>query len=130
MKIELKKICDYAPSVDTEREYYYFDKKTYDIIKAEDAKTLYNENYIRCIPLFRIDYSKIDFDYLKQLNNKKMERGFELFIQKNPNSCLFAYLECFGNIHDYYEFCDAQKKELAIAWCKKNNIKYIDTSKE
>ena len=126
MRIDLDTLFTYRQYTDG-IVYYYFDKKTYTIVTKDQAKKLTSENYIRCIPMFQIDETKIQKDYIDSLHNKKIESEYNHYKENfdNFNHFIHNRLE-----NDYWKFYCIEVKKLAIAWCEKNNIKYIDTSKE
>ena len=118
MHIDLETLFIYRQQVDYPIAYY-FDKKTYAIVDSNFKLDLSNEYYERYIPLFQIDELKIQNDYIQQINNKKILHEYN-----QQQFCFEEFLQRHLMWDNWWCFYKNVVYQLAINWCKKNNIQY------
>lgn len=118
MYIELETLFSFRQYVDLPIEYY-FDIKTYTIIDASSKSSIPLDKYDQCIPLFQINQEKIQYDYICLLNNRNI-----LYEYNHKNVCFEEFIQRHLLWQDWWRFYKDNVLQLAIEWCKKNNINY------
>lgn len=76
---------------------------------------------------FDIHEYSIMGDYIETISDNLLHN--QLLIAINGAGAFRRFKETcinFGCIHDWYKFRDKKYKEIAVEWCKKNNVEYED----
>lgn len=84
-----------------------------------DLKYTYN-----LIPLFVYDNEKILREYLSDMKNKKIDKIIENMTYDELDIWFFRQWEVNRYFGDWYKYYDDKIMELAVAWCKENNIPF------
>lgn len=98
---------------------YCFDRKAYQICDASLLKKQEEGNFVRYIPLFRIDQKEIQDDYVRHCNDRRMKREFE-----KSGLSFSAYIERTTLWSDWLQFYRTTVCEVAKQWCIDYSIKY------
>ena len=88
---------------------------------------LYNDvdNYITLPNNFEIKDSDIIEEFIETISNKNKKRQLKNCMwQKGMYRKFKDKLIDIGLENDYYKFYDEKLKEIAIEWCKENNLEY------
>ena len=138
MKIKLDDVIEALEFVnmgmDTEA---YLNPKTYEIvyidefsnISEEEKEEVYDE-YL-CLPTkYDIDEYNMIEEFIETIEDEIIYN--QLYISINGKGAFRRFKDTcinFDIIDDWYKFRDEKYKELAIEWCKENNIEYVQSDK-
>ena len=133
MKVNLNEVIDALEFTNDEIEYYY-NPDTEEIFMSNigDFKDL-NENELdelfeQSIMLpTRYDINEYEMmeDFVETIENVKLQN--QLYISLNGRGAFRRFKDTcinFDIIDDWYKFRDERYKDLAINWCKENNIEF------
>ena len=138
MTVSIKEIIKYC-DVDNENEenHFYFNIEDYQIYSREKMKfefgyedsflnDTFNLRYIyHFIPVFQVCVCSKIRDFLLQENNKKITKSIKNMNESEVGGIfqkLYDYNYGFG--HRWAKYIKKYKIEMAIQWCKENNIQY------
>ena len=96
----------------------WFDRKTYTILHSDSSPEDHSP-YPRYIPLYQVDWEMIDFDFLSKINDSDIVNRW-----KKSGLSASAFIERAGLDRRWYEYLYAAKRNLAIQWCRENNIRF------
>ncbi len=111
----------------------YLNPETYEIvyideymnISAEEKEKVYDE-YISFPTKYSIDEYSIMEKFIETIEDEKLYN--QLCIAINGSGAFRRFKDTcinFDIIDNWYKFREEKYKELAIQWCKDNNIEYI-----
>ena len=111
----------------------YLNPKTYEIvyiddyidISSEKKEEIYDE-YISLPSKYYIDEYSMMEEFIETIDDVKLYN--QLYIAISGKGAFRRFKDTcinFDIIDDWYRFRDEKYKELAIEWCKDNNIEYI-----
>ena len=100
---------------------YCFDRKTYSIQDATLLSMPKTETYERLIPLFQIDQDNIQNAFIQTLNNKPLMNKYN-----TRNVCFEEFVQLNNLWKQWWDYYRKTVSEIAIEWCQKNKIKYIN----
>ena len=111
----------------------YLNPKTYEIVYIDDyidispekKEEIYDE-YISLPSKYYIDEYSMMEEFIETIDDVKLYN--QLYIAINGKGAFRRFKDTcinFDIIDDWYRFRDEKYKELAIEWCKDNNIEYI-----
>ncbi len=112
----------------------YFNPQTYEIvyidefttdISEEEKENIYDE-YIGLPTKYYINEYSMMEDFIETIEDNRLYN--QLYIAINGSGAFRRFKDTcinFDIIDDWYKFRDEKYKEIAIEWCKENNIEYI-----
>ena len=111
----------------------YLNPKTYEIVYIDDyidispekKEEIYDE-YISLPSKYYIDEYSMMEEFIETIDDVKLYN--QLYIAISGKGAFRRFKDTcinFDIIDDWYRFRDEKYKELAIEWCKDNNIEYI-----
>ncbi len=111
----------------------YLNPKTYEIVYIDDyidispekKEEIYDE-YISLPSKYYIDEYSMMEEFIETIDEVKLYN--QLYIAISGKGAFRRFKDTcinFDIIDDWYRFRDEKYKELAIEWCKDNNIEYI-----
>ena len=133
MKVNLNEVIDALEFTNDEIEYYY-NPDTEEIFMSNigDFKDLdeneLDELFEQSIMLpTRYDINEYEMmeDFVETIENIKLQN--QLYISLNGRGAFRRFKDTcinFDIIDDWYKFRDERYKDLAINWCKENNIEF------
>lgn len=133
MKVKLNEIIDALYSTDDEIEYYYSPTNNeifssnigdYEDISEDEVEELLDES-IMLPTRYDINEYKMMEEFADNIEDIKLQNG--LYISLNGRGAFRRFKDTCINydiINDWYKFRDEKYKEIAINWCKNNNIKF------
>ena len=155
MKVNLNDVIE-AIEFENEMLNHYYNKNTGIIIYKEDSKTaLYNaedmhkidtledwerelvkdlydlrenpENYIKLPGKDEIDELKMMIDFCNSFSDILLteEISYEHDYRRKLHE-VKNVIRHKGLINDWYDYREATEREIAIEWCRNNNIKYTE----
>lgn len=102
---------------------FYFDRKTYTVVSSTFfCEHKYDEVYERFIPLFQIDEERIQDNFIREFNNKKLLRDYE-----NKTVCFEAFARDCSIWRQWWDYYKKIVYQIASDWCRDNHIRYVDT---
>ena len=104
-------------------EIVYIDDFTSDILE-EEKEDIYDE-YIALPTKYYIDEYNMMEGFIETIKDERLYN--QLYIAINGQGAFRRFKDTcinFDIIDDWYKFRDEKYKELAINWCKNNNIEY------
>lgn len=111
----------------------YFNPKTKEIIYIDEFSDMSDDEkediYDSCINLstkYEIDEYNMMVEFIETIEDERLYN--QLYISINGKGAFRRFKDTcinYGIVDDWYKFRDDQYKNIAIEWCKKNNIKYI-----
>ncbi len=134
MKVKLDDIIEALEFVNMGMDTYaYLNPKTGEIsyiddymdINAEEKEDIYEEN-IDLPTKYDIDEYSMMEEFIETIDDERLYN--QLYIALNGRGAFRRFKDTcinFDIIDDWYKFRDEKYKELAIEWCKDNNIEYI-----
>ena len=133
MKVKLNEVIDALEFTSDEMEYYYNpDNEEIFMSNIGDFSALnedeLDELFEKSIMLpTRYDINEYEMmeDFAETIENIKIQN--QLYISLNGKGAFRRFKDTcinFDIINDWYKFRDGKYKELAINWCKENNIEY------
>ena len=138
MKIKLEELIDWFDEIQN-YEYIVYDKKDNNFIcidlkmmsmqeyeelidKIEDDE---EERYYYLPSLYVFHDSELIEEYINGVKNGKVQEELEdKFYSKGKYRRFKETLREYGIEDDYYNFREKYLENMAIEWCKKNNIEY------
>ncbi len=133
MKVELTEVIDALEFTNDEIEYYYNpDNGEIFMSNIEEFETLnedeLDELFEKSIKLpTRYDINEYEMmeDFAETIKDDRLQN--QLYISLNGSGAFRRFKDTcinFDIIDDWYKFRDKKYKELAINWCKDNNIEF------
>ena len=135
MKVKLDDIIDALEFVNDGMDISaYLNTKTYKIIfiddfigdiSEEEKEEIYDE-YIGLPTKYYIDEYSMMEEFIETIDDGRLYN--QLYIAISGKGAFRRFKDTcinFDIINDWYKFRDKKYKELAVEWCKKNNIEYI-----
>ncbi len=133
MKVELTEVIDALEFTNDEIEYYYNpDNGEIFMSNIEEFETLnedeLDELFEKSIKLpTRYDINEYEMmeDFAETIKDDRLQN--QLYISLNGSGAFRRFKDTcinFDIIDDWYKFRDKKYKELAINWCKENNIEF------
>ena len=119
MKIKISELFKYRQYTETDM-MYCFDKKECCVCDVSMLNYESDTPYQRFIPLLQIDEQLIQAEYLKYINDKRIEKTFE-----KSRLCFAAFIEQMGLQNDWWNYFVTDVFNKQREWCEKNAVKYI-----
>lgn len=133
MKVKLSEVIDALDFTNDEIEYYY-NPDTEEIFMSnigefedltEDELDELFEKSIILPTKYDINEYEIMEDFAETINDTRLQN--QLYISLNGSGAFRRFKDTcinFDIINDWYKFRDERYKEIAIDWCKENNIEF------
>lgn len=133
MKVKLSEVVDALEFTNDEIEYYY-NPDTEEIFMSnigefedlnEDQLDELFEKSIMLPTRYYINEYDMMVDFAETVEDTRLQN--QLYISLNGSGAFRRFKDTcinFDIINDWYKYRDERYKELAIDWCKENNIKY------
>ena len=131
MKVKLSEVIDALNLTNDEIEYYY-NPDTEEIfmsnigdfedLNGDELDELF-EKSIMFPTRYDINEYEMMKDFAETINDTRLQN--QLYISLNGRGTFRRFKDTcisFDIINDWYKFRDKRYKEIAINWCKKNNI--------
>ena len=96
----------------------------YENLNEDELDELF-ENSIMLPTRYDINEYKMMEDFVETIEDSRLQN--QLYISLNGSGAFRRFKETcinFDIINDWYKFRDEKYKEIAINWCKENNIKF------
>jgi hypothetical protein len=131
--VTLSKIIDGLEMVDNIVDCYYNQEKDeiflsnigeYEKLTEDEIDELFEESIILPIQ-YEINENQIMLDFIDTIENEKLKAELQKLIQGKGAFKRFKDY-CFESniIQDWYKYKEQKYKEIAIEWCKQNELKY------
>ena len=121
----------YPTEAQDARPMWWFCRTDETVISREELETRYGyknldnaEQTGLFIPLFQVDMPALEKSFLKAFHFRK--RSAASLSGGDFDADFKAFIETAGLSESWHEFEGSALKEDAIAWCRKNGIKYVD----
>ena len=133
MKVKLSEVIDALDFTNDEIEYYY-NPDTEEIFMSnigdfedltEDELDELFEKSIMLPTRYDINEYEMMEDFAETINDTRLQN--QLYISLNGSGTFRRFKDTCSNfdiINDWYKFRDERYKEIAINWCKENNIEF------
>lgn len=133
MKVKLSAVMDALYSTNDEMEYYYnpingeifmSNIGDYEKISEDELDELF-EKSIMLPTRYDINEYEMMKDFVETIEDTKLQ--IQLNISLNGKGAFRRFKDIcinFDIIDDWYKFRDKKYKEIAISWCKENDIKF------
>ena len=133
MKVKLTEVIDSLDFTNDEIEYYY-NPDTEEIFMSnigeieslnEDELDELFEKSIMLPTRYDIDEYEMMEDFAETIEDTRLQN--QLYISLNDRGAFRRFKDTcinFDIIDDWYKYRDQKYKELAINWCKDNNIEF------
>ena len=133
MKVKLSEVIDALDFTNDEIEYYYT-PDTEEIFMSnigdfedlnEDELDELFEKSIMLPTRYDINEYEMMEDFAETINDTRIQN--QLYISLNGSGAFRRFKDTcinFEIINDWYKFRDERYKEIAIDWCKENNIEF------
>lgn len=133
MKVILSEVIDALGFTNNEIEYYY-NPDTEEIFMSnigdfedlnEDELDELFEKSIMLPTRYDINEYEMMEDFTETIDDTRLQN--QLYISLNGNGAFRRFKDTcinFDIINDWYKFRDERYKEIAIDWCKENNIEF------
>lgn len=133
MKVKLSEVIDALDFTNDEIEYYY-NPDTEEIFMSnigefedlnEDELDELFEKSIMLPTRYDINEYEMMKDFVETIIDTRLQN--QLYISLNGSGAFRRFKDTcinFDIINDWYKFKDERYKEIAIDWCKENNIKF------
>ncbi len=133
MKVKLSEVIDALDFTNDEIEYYY-NPDTEEIFMSnigdfedltEDELDELFEKSIMLPTRYDINEYEMMEDFAETINDTRLQN--QLYISLNGSGAFRRFKDTcinFDIINDWYKFRDERYKEIAIDWCKENNIEF------
>ena len=133
MKVKLTEVIDALDFINDEIEYYY-NPDTEEIFMSnigeienlnEDELDELFEKSIMLPTRYDINEYEMMEDFAETIKDDRLQN--QLYISLNGSGAFRRFKDTcinFDIIDDWYKFRDKKYKELAINWCKDNNIEF------
>lgn len=121
----------YPTEAQDAQRMWWFCRTDEAVISREELETRYGyknlddaEQTCLFIPLFQVDMPALEKAFLEAFHFRK---SVAVSLSEGDFDADFkAFIETAGLSESWYEFEGSALKEGAIAWCRKNGIKYVD----
>lgn len=133
MKVKLTEVIDALDFTNDEIEYYYNPDNgeifmsnigDYEDINEDELDELF-EKSIMLPTRYDINEYEMMEDFAETIEDARLQN--QLYISLNGSGAFRRFKDTcinFNIIDDWYRFRDEKYKELAINWCKDNNIEF------
>ncbi len=133
MKVELTEVIDALEFTNDEIEYYYnpdngeifmSNIEEFETLNEEELDELF-EKSIKLPTRYDINEYEMMEDFAETIKDDRLQN--QLYISLNGSGAFRRFKDTcinFDIIDDWYKFRDKKYKELAINWCKDNNIEF------
>lgn len=133
MKVKLNEIIDALDFTNNEIEYYYNPDNgeifmsnigDYEDLNEDELDELF-EKAIMLPTRYDINEYEMMEDFTVTIEDTRLRN--QLYISLNGSGAFRRFKDTcinFDIIDDWYKFRDEKYKEIAINWCKENNIKF------
>lgn len=133
MKVKLSEIIDALDFTNDEIEYYYNPDNgeifmsnigDYENLSEDELDELF-EKSIMLPTRYDINEYEMMEDFAETIEDTRLQN--QLYISLNGSGAFRRFKDTcinFDIIDDWYKFRDEKYKELAINWCKDNNIEF------
>ncbi len=133
MKVKLTEVIDALDFTNDEIEYYYNPDNgeifmsnigDYEDINEDELDELF-EKSIMLPTRYDINEYEMMEDFAETIEDARLQN--QLYISLNGSGAFRRFKDTcinFNIIDDWYKFRDEKYKELAINWCKDNNIEF------
>lgn len=133
MKVKLSEVIDALDLTNDEFEYYYnpingeifmSNIGDYENLNEDELDELF-ENSIMLPTRYDINEYEMMEDFAETIEDIRLQN--QLYISLNGSGAFRRFKDTcinFDIINDWYKFRDEKYKEIAINWCKENNIKF------
>ncbi len=133
MKAKLSEVIDALEFTNNEIEYYYNPDNEeifmsnigdFEDLNEDELDKLF-EKSIMLPTRYNINEYEMMEDFTETINNTRLQN--QLYISLNGNGAFRRFKDTcinFNIINDWYKFRDERYKEIAINWCKENNIEF------
>lgn len=133
MKVKLNEVIDALDFTNDEIEYYY-NPDTEEIFMSnigefedltEDELDELFEKSIMLPTRYDINEYEMMEDFAETISDTRLQN--QLYISLNGSGAFRRFKDTcinFDIINDWYKFRDERYKEIAIDWCKENNIEF------
>lgn len=133
MKVKLSEVIEALDFTNDEIEYYYNPENgeifmsnigEFENLNEDELDELF-EKSIMLPTRYDINEYEMMVDFVETIENTILQN--QLFISLNGRGAFRRFKDTcinFDIIDDWYKFRDKKYKELAINWCKDNNIEF------
>lgn len=133
MKVKLSEVIDALEFTNDEIEYYYNSDNgkifmsnigEFENLNEDELDELY-ERSIMLPTRYDINEYEMMEDFAETIEDDTIQN--QLYISLNGSGAFRRFKDTcinFDIINDWYKFRDERYKELAITWCKENNIEF------
>ena len=133
MKVELTEVIDALEFTNDEIEYYYnpdngeifmSNIEEFETLNEDELDDLF-EKSIKLPTRYDINEYEMMEDFAETIKDDRLQN--QLYISLNGSGAFRRFKDTcinFDIIDDWYKFRDKKYKELAINWCKDNNIEF------
>lgn len=133
MKVKLSEVIDALDFTNDEIEYYYNPTNgeifmsnigNYENLNEDELDELF-EKSIMLPTRYDINEYEMMEDFAETIEDTRLQN--QLYISLNGSGAFRRFKDTcinFDIIDDWYKFRDEKHKEIAINWCKENNIKF------
>lgn len=131
MKVKLSEVIEALESTSNEIQYYYNPNNSeiftsnigeFEDLNEDELDILFS-NSIMLPDGYDINEYKIMEDFAKTVEDIKLQN--QLYISLNGSGAFRRFKDTcinFDIINDWYKYKDDRYKEIALDWCKENNI--------
>lgn len=131
--VTLSKIIEGLEMVDDINDYYYNPEKDeiflsnigeYGDLSEDEIDELFEESII--LPTqYEINEYQMMEDFIETIDNSEIKNSLQRLIQGKGAFRRFKdYCVEMNIIQEWYDFRDKKYKEIAIEWCKQNELEY------
>lgn len=133
MKIKLSEVIDALDFANDEIEYYYNPDTEevflsnigeFEDLNVDELDELFEKSIMLPTQYDIHEYSIME-DFVETIDDTRLQN--QLYIALNGSGAFRRFKDTcinFDVINDWYKFRDERYREIAIAWCKKNNIEF------
>ena len=133
MKVKLKDVLDSLEMVSGEIDYYYNPKigiffmsniGEFEALNEDELDELFTESIILPTQYDIDEYSMME-EFAATVEDQRLQN--QLYISLNGSGAFRRFKDTcinFDIINDWYKFKNEKYKEIAIDWCKENNIEF------
>ncbi len=133
MKVKLSEVIDALDFTNDEIEYYYNPDNgeifmsnigEFEDLNEDELDELF-EKSIMLPTRYDINEYEMMEDFAETIEDTRLQN--QLYISLNGSGAFRRFKDTcinFDIINDWYKFRDEKYKELAINWCKENNIEF------
>ena len=133
MEVKLSEVIDALYFTNDEIEYYYnptngkifmSNIEDYENLNEDELDELF-EKSIMLPTRYDINEYEMMKDFVETIEDIRLQN--QLYISLNGSGAFRRFKDtCINSdiINDWYKFRDEKYKEIAINWCKENNIKF------